>query len=117
VPPSEVLGSERRFGRKVVVEAAVGEAPTAFIKSATASEAMLTTQAVGCLDDALAIICGPLFGRFHCAISRKLNSSLDIIMIIVIVLYNSMRSFVIIVLRFPGDRWAKFVGVRCTGKH
>jgi hypothetical protein len=82
------LGSERCFGRKVVVEAAVGEAGGLHqIGHADAVEATLAKKAASCLDDALAIICGMLFGQFHCAISRKNNSLLDIIMILIIVFY------------------------------
>jgi hypothetical protein len=57
------------------------------IGHADAVEATLAKKAASCLDDALAIICGMLFGQFHCAISRKNNSLLDIIMISIIVLY------------------------------
>src|SRR6266481_6374978 len=101
------LGSERCLGRKVVVEAAVGEAGGLHqIGHADAVEAMLAKQAASCLDDALAIICGLLFGQFHCAISRKMNSLLDIIIAFIIILYIqrgrlSLLSFVLPVIAGP----------------
>src|SRR4029077_6148273 len=102
------LGSERCFGKKVVVEAAVGEAGGLHqIGQAGAGEAMLAKQAASSLDDSLAIICGLLFGQFHCAISRKMNSLLDIIIIFIIMLYIqrgrlSLLNFVLPVIAGPG---------------
>src|SRR5262245_28698006 len=101
-PRGSCLGSERCFGRKVVVEAAVSEACGLHqIGHADAVEAMLAKQSTSCLDDALAILCGLLFGQFHCASSRKMNSLLDIIMLSVITLYIQRGRLSLLRLRSP----------------
>src|SRR5580693_3477560 len=91
------LGSERCFGRKVVVEAAVGETCGLHqIGQADAVEAMLAKQSTSCLDDSLAIICGLPFGQFHRPISRKFNPLLDIIMMYIIGFLHLMMLIVTI---------------------
>src|SRR5262245_41313015 len=106
-PRGSCLGSERCFGGKVVVEAAVSEACGLHqIGHADAVEAMLAKQSASCLDDALAILCGLLFGQFHCASSRKMNSLLYIIMLSVITLYIQRGRLSLLRLRSPGYRWA-----------
>src|SRR5215831_9577175 len=83
------LGRQRRFGRKVVVEPAVGKAGGLHqIGHANSVEAVLVKQTAGCFDDALAIICGLLFGQFHRAISSQTNSQPDIIMMYILVVYG-----------------------------
>src|SRR6266404_6649953 len=100
------LGSERCFGREVVVEAAMGEACGLHqIGHADAVEATLTEQAASRLDDALAIICGLILSQFHCASPEDEFPVCH---------YNDLdhhtlkrlRSSVIIELRSSGHRWA-----------
>src|SRR6516164_2037692 len=81
------------------------------IGHADAIEPMLAKEAEGCFDDALAIMCGLLFGQLHCCSSRKTKRLLDIIMILVIVVL--MMSLVINRVYCPGRPPSSDAGARC----